>query len=357
LIVAGAALVALVMLARELHRPRAVLGIGTIVIAFGLGLGQLFENAVKGNGRVAGVTERKSDLLPSLFDPSVWHRWLAGALGRFAYIGATSAGLTLIGLAIALRWFLGRDDAIDDAARRVRRCVGAFAFAAPAITLVASAAGFATNPRRPQVDAWYYGRYTEAVAMPALAIGAAWLLSASPRYRAARAALLAGAAIAVAAIAVPLFDAGIPDESHLNRLNIVGLLPIQDVFHHPTLTVQLLVGAAIAVAVGTLISVRGWIFGPVAVALLASGALVIHSRYIEPGSVARARQNALADAVRVLEEHGVSTACIRLDRSGAGYSTWNESNYRFLLASSRLELSDDDEGVNCGPLVISADPD
>ncbi|HTK15473.1 MAG TPA: hypothetical protein VL769_03695 [Acidimicrobiia bacterium] len=357
LIVAVAALVALVILARELHRFLAVLGIGTIVIAVGLGLGQLFENAVKGDGRIAGVTERQSDLFPSLFDPSIWHRWLAGALGRFAYIGATSAGLTLIGLAIALRWFLGRHDAIDDAARRVRRCVGAFAFAAPVVTLVASAGAFATNPHRPQIDSWYYGRYTEAVAMPALAIGAAWLLSTSPRFRVARAALSAGASIAVAAIAVPVLDAGIPDESHLNRLNIVGLLPIQYAFHHPTLTFQLLLGAAIAVALGTLISVRAWVFGSVTVVLLASSALVIHSRYIEPGSVARARQNALADAVRVLEEHGVSAACIRLDRSGANYSTWNEFNYRFLLASSRFEISDGHNAVNCGPLVISADPD
>jgi hypothetical protein len=357
LIVALAALVALVMLAREIHRYLAVLGIGTIVIAVGLGLGQLFENAVKGNGRIAGVTERQSDLLPSLFDPSIWHRWLAGALGRFAYVGATSAGLTLIGLAITLRWFLGRDDAVDDAARQVRRCVGAFAFTAPVVTLVASAGSFATNPHRPQIDSWYYGRYTEAVAMPALAIGAAWLLSASPRFRVARAALLAGATIAVAAIAVPVLDTGIPDESHLNRLNIVGLLPIQYVFHHPTLTFQLLVGAAIAVALGTLISVRAWFFGCLTIALLASSALVIHSRYIEPGSVARARQDALADAVRVLEEHGVSAACIRLDRNGANYSTWNEFNYRFLLASSRFEISDDDNAVNCGPLVISADPD
>ncbi|MDQ1449745.1 MAG: hypothetical protein QOC79_2716 [Actinomycetota bacterium] len=356
LIVALAALVALVMLARELQRYLAVLGTGTIVIVVGLVLGQLFENAVKGNGRIAGVTQRKSDLLPSLFDPSIGHRWLAGALGRFAYIGATSAGVTLIGLAIALRWFLGRDDAIDDAARRVRRCVGAFAFAAPVVTLVASAGSLATNPHSSRIDYWYYGRYTEAVAMPALAIGAAWLLSASPRFRVARAALLAGAAIAVAAIAVPVLDAGIPDESHLNRVNIVGLLPIQYVFHHRSLTFQLLLGAAIAVALGTLISVRAWIFGLVTVVLLASSALLIHARYLEPGSVARARQNALADAVRVLKEYGVSAACIELDRHGTDYSTWNEFNYRFLLPSSRFEMSDGDTAVNCGPLVITADP-
>jgi hypothetical protein len=309
LVIAAVTLVAVAILAWDLRRYLTVLGTGAAVIAVGLGLGQLFETAVKGTGTVAGVSNRRVGL-QTLFDPSIWHRWLAATLGGFSYIGAASAGITVIGLAVAVGWSFSRRPVAGDPARRVHRCVGAFAFAAPVVTLVASAGGFASHGVVKSLDFWYYGRYTEAVAMPALAIGAAWLLSATPRIRVARGVVIAGAAIALVAIAVPVLDNQRSGESSINRLNVLGLLTIHSVFRAPTITYQLLLGAAFAVSLGLLMAWRAWIFGLFTVALLAASALHIQASYLAPASAARKRQTALADAVRVLEDNGVSADCI-----------------------------------------------
>jgi hypothetical protein len=183
------------------------------------------------------------------------------------------------------------------------------------------------------------------------------LLSAASRIRVARAALLVGASIALAAIAVPVLDHGRPNESHFNSLNILGLLPIRQMFGHPTITYQLLIGAAIVAILGVLISTKAWIFGLLTVAVLASSSIYIHVRYLDPGSAGSARENALADAVHELQDHGVSAKCIVLDHESRTYSYWNEYNYRFLLPSSRFEITRGNEAVNCGPLVITSDPD
>jgi hypothetical protein len=356
LLVVVAALIAVVILAWELRRFRWVLGTAALVAVVGMASGQLFENAVKGNRRIAGVTNRKSPLIPSLVDPSIWHKWLANALGRLSYIGVSSAGLTIIGLAVAAGWIISRDKTIDDPMRRVRRCVGVFVFAAPVLTLVISAGGIATRVNAAQIDLWYYGRYIDAVAMPALAVGAGWVLSTPSRIRVARAVVITGAVIALSAILVPVLDNSRPDESHFNRLNIIALIPIQQAFDHPTLTYQLLIGAAIALVLGLLIATRAWVFGLVTVAVFASAGLFIHARYIHPNSVASARQNALADAVQVLRAHGVSVDCIVVDHRSRTFMYWNEYNYRFLLASSRFEAirGSGSEDVDCGPLVITS---
>jgi hypothetical protein len=351
-IVTGATIVALAVVAVDRRRawyrfaPELLVGVG------GLVLGTMFERAANGTADVAGIAGREHGPLWAVIHLSAWRLWLGAIIGRFAYLGAASAGLTIIGLVVAAKWIRpGRSD-VANSLTASRRAVAVFASLAVIVTLVADAASVASS-QFSRLDLLYYGRYTEAVCMPMLVIGAARMLSARVARRAAVASALVGLGVVVAAITVPLLVSKRPANSTLEGINVMGVYAIRLTFDVKSMTLTLLVAAAVGTAVVLLAVLWNRAVGSIAlVALLAASSFAIHSQF-EHDSKVRATEGVLGHVVSRLGSYGVPTTCVSLDEAATGFSRWHSYNYRFLLPSTRFQLLDKPPALPCGPLTIS----
>src|SRR5262249_35585000 len=152
---------------------------------------------------------------------STWHEIVAGISGRLAYLGAASLGLTVIGLAVALRLAVPGESV--DPAPRARRAFARSLLFVVAVTVVSNAFAVVTSGHA-GVNYLYYGRYSETVAAPAFVLGLMWCLRTSRRRTVANAALLATAFVVVAALAAHLLERH-PGDPSITWANVVGLFP------------------------------------------------------------------------------------------------------------------------------------
>jgi hypothetical protein len=226
--------------------------------------------------------------------------------------------------------------------------------------VVADAAAIAGVPNLSRLDYLYYGRYSEAVALPVLVIGAGWFLAtaAAARRVAGRqvlvAALLTGSAIGLMNVLARIIAPYRPLDSTLNPVNVLGLFAIHEQFDVATVTKQLLVGAVIVTIALLLVSYRVRVFALVPVLLLGGASLVAHDRYLRPGSRARATQGVLAHVIETLGANRVPTSCVGIDPAAAGLGFWHLGNYAFLLPKTKFVNVKGDSARDCRALVISS---
>jgi hypothetical protein len=352
-IVAGATVLALVVIVLD-HRlpwyrlaPELVLGAGGLVV------GTVFERAVNGTAEVAGIAGRQHGPLWALTHPSAWRLGLGAAFGHAAYLGAASAGLTIICVVVSVKWFGRFARASGDPLTQSRHAAAVFATVALGVTFVADALAVASS-RFTRLDLLYYGRYTEAVCMPALVIGAGWALSIRAPRRVVLAVGLAGAGVVAAAIAAPVLVPTRPANSTLAGINVIGVYPIRIAFDVTSMTLTLLIAAALGTACMLLAGLGRRVVGSILlVVLLGTGSIVIH-RQLERDARVRATEGVLAHVVERLGGYGVPTACIGLDRLATGFALWNSYNYRFLLPETRFQNLDERSHEPCGPMTISS---
>ena len=352
-IVTGATLVALAVIVFDHRLPWHRLVPEVVLAAGGLLAGTAFERAVNGTSEVAGIAGRQHGPLWALTHVSTWKLGLGAGFGHAAYLGAASAGLTIIGVAVGAKWLRRFTRVSSDPLTQRRRAVAVFATLALAVTFVGDVLSVASS-RFTRLDLLYYGRYTEAVCMPALVIGAGWALSSRAPRRVALAGALAGLGVVVAAIAAPVLVPTRPGNTTLQGINVMGVYPIRLAFDVKSMTLTLVIAAVIGTACVLLASLWNRAVGAIVlVALLGAGSIAIHRRFERDARV-RATEGVLAHVVDRLGDDGVPTACIGLDRSATGFALWNSYNYRFLLPSSRFQNLDEGKGEPCGPLTISS---
>ncbi|GIU88835.1 MAG: hypothetical protein KatS3mg009_3350 [Acidimicrobiia bacterium] len=170
-VVAAAFAVALVAAARGwLGRAALAPALGALVAS--VAAGHAFNAVVANGSGTAGLSARRTGLLDALTEPSLWPELGARLAGRVSYVGVTTLGLAVVGCAVGL----GR---LADARRGGgdgRRAAGGFAALAVVLTLVADAVTLDAGAVPRPIHYVYYGRYTEAVALPAVVIGTGWLL-------------------------------------------------------------------------------------------------------------------------------------------------------------------------------------
>ena len=353
IIVTGATLVALAVIAFDHHLPWHRLAPELVLGAGGLLLGTAFERAVNGTSEVAGIAERQHGPLWALTHFSAWRLWLGAGLGHLAYLGAASAGLTIIGLVVCAKWFGGFARAPVDPLTQSRRAVAVFASLALVVTFLADSLSVASS-RFNRLDLLYYGRYTEAVCMPVLVVGAGWALSIRTPRRVALAGALAGLGVVVAAIAAPVLVPTRPANSTLEGINVIGVYAIRVALDVKSMTRTLLIAAALGTACVLVASLWNRVAGSMLlVVLLGAGSIAIH-RQFERDARVRATEGVLGHVVSRLGHYGVPTGCIGFDRAATGFVVWNSYNYRFLLPSTRFQDVDDRPQQPCGPLTISS---
>jgi hypothetical protein len=361
LIVAGAGLIVLALLAFEHDRRWRGFAPEVVAMVLALGAGQLFEDVVRGTGTVRGVSDRQSGLFTALVHPSAWREWLAAIFGRFAYLGVASAGFVLVGIVVASMWVAPRRGRSESELASVRRGVSVFALVALLGTVISDAGAVAGVPHLARLDYLYYGRYAEGVSMPMLVIGASWLLTTACKARrmAVRRmlapALLTGSAIAVMTVLARLVASYRPLDSTLNPVNVLGLFAIHAQLDVATVTKQLLVGAVIVAVMLLLVSYRVRVFALVPVLVLGGASLVAHDRYLRPGARVRATQGVLAHAIETLGANGVPTSCVGIDTGAPNLSFWRLGNYEFLQPKTRFVGLNKGAAADCHALVISTE--
>ena len=352
-IVTGATLVAVAVIVFDRRLPWYRLAPELVLGAGGLLLGTAFERAVNGTADVAGIAGRDHGPLWALTHVSAWRLWLGVSLGHVAYLGAASAGLTIIGVVVCAKWFGPFARTASDPLAQSRRALAVFATIALGVTLVADSLSVASS-RFDRLDLLYYGRYSEAVCMPALVIGAGWALTSGTPRRVARASALVGFGVVVAAIAAPLLARAQPANSTLEGINVMGVYAIRLAFGVKSMTVTLLLAAAVGTACVLLACLWNRAVGSILIiVLLGAGSLTIH-RQFERDARVRATEGVLGHVVSRLGGYGVPTTCIGFDPVATGFVLWNSYNYRFLLPSTRFQNLDDQPQKPCGPLTISS---
>jgi hypothetical protein len=291
--------------------------------------------------------------------------WIADVLGRFAYLGVATAGFLLVGLVVAGTWFAPRAGRSVSELARVRRSVSVFAVVAVLGTLVANATAIAGNPALARLDYVYYGRYTEAVAMPVIVIGVSWLLVTALSSRAAdvRRALIAsvaaGLSIAVLAVLTKAIATSRPPDSTLNPVSVIALFPLRRWITDfglgsATVTKSLLVGSAAVIVTLVLVSWRARWFAVLPIIVLAVSSASIHTDFLRPGSQFRGSEGTVAAAIQELGAHGIPTACV--DSAQPISSFWFFGNYQFLVPKTDFALPPPEEPSNPScPLVLTSD--
>jgi hypothetical protein len=361
-IVVGAALLALLVLTYE-HRRRwtaYALEVGLMAVVL-LG-GQLFQNAVRGTARVTGVTQRRDGLFDAVFDPGQWRMWAGALFGHFAYLGLASVGFVLIGVVVGAVWLAPRGGRSLSELARVRRSVSVFAVAAVVVTAVADATAVAGHPSLARLDYVYYGRYAEAVAMPAVVIGTSWMFATALSRRAGSfrtamvAAVTAGTTIGVMALLARTFARPVPPDSTVNPVTVLAVFPLRILLADlgiasATVTKALLAGSVVVTITLALISWRARWFAVLPILLLMMSSFVVHDRYLRPGSKSRASHNAIANAIKELGAHGVPISCV--DSAPPISSFWFFGNYQFLLPETNFTLPGDPPNRSCALLITS----
>jgi hypothetical protein len=329
--------------------------------------GQFFENLVRGSARVHGVTDRSNGLLAGILHPGNWRMLAADLLGRFAYLGLASAGFVLIGLVVAGVWVAPRARRSPSELARVRRSVSVFALIALVGTILANATAVAGTPVLARLDFVYYGRYSEAVAMPTIVIGVSWLLATALSRRAEdvrrvfAASAAAGLSIAVMALFTKVLATQRPPDSTVNPSAIIAYFPVRRWLTDlgvdaPSVTKGLLLGSAVVTVMLVLIAWRARWFAVIPIVVLAAASVQVHDAYLRPGSRFRGSQGVIAGAIAELGAHGIPIACV--DYSLPLTTFWFFGNYQFLLPKTDFVLPPPEElpDPSC-PLVITSATD
>jgi hypothetical protein len=363
IIVAGAGLLALLVLTLEQQRRWRELAAEAALMAVVLVGEQLFENAIRGASDVHGVTDRTHGLFTAVFQPGDWRMWLACVFGRFAYLGIASAGFFLIGIVVGASWLAPRVRRSPSDLARVRRSVSAFALVAVGVTIASDAMAVAGIPAIGRLDFVYYGRYAEAVALPTVVIGVSWTLTtllsrrAGGTRRAFVGAAAVGGSIAVMAMLARVLATSRPPDATVNPVSVLALFPylrslIPLGIDPPGVTKALLVGAAVTGVTLVLVAWRVRWFAVLPIVLLAILSGVVHERLLERGSQFHATQDAIATAIEILDANGVSTSCV--DSAPPISSFWFFGNYQFLLPQTNFVLPGEPPDPTC-PLVLTSD--
>jgi hypothetical protein len=354
LVVAGAALAALVLLAFDERRAwRTVVPEAALVVLVAIA-GRDFARVVSGTSRTKGYNGLTEGLTRVLRHPGLWPSWLGALLGRFAYLGVASAGLTIVGVIVAVRWLAAGRPRLDDRDLVARRSVALFAVSSLVVTAIADAARVTGIAAFDRTDQLYFGRYNEVVALPALVIGASWLLS-RPRARARSALALAagvGGGLFGALLAVPLL-ARRPRHGVV-AAGVPAWVPIHRLLGIDALRTALLVGAGIAFVALLLLAWQPRRSAPAVVIVVAVAVALGSFRDLEASSTASFHREKIVHAIPALARLGVPTRCIELDRETVPSSENFEYNDRFLLPRTRFLGTYGDARAGCGPLVLGA---
>jgi hypothetical protein len=352
LVVGGATVAALVLLAFDERRRLVTVVPEAVVLVVASILGGDFNRAVSGTGRTKGYSGLSDGLTRVVSHPGLWDDWLGAVLGRFAYLGVASAGLTIVGVIVATRWLVSARPRAGDREHVARRTVALFAVSSLVVTALADAARVTGIAAYDRIDQLYFGRYNEVLALPVLVIGASWLLS---RRRARSTLAIAagvGGALVVALLAVPVLarrarhgvvSAGVP-----------AWVPIHRLLHVDTLRAALLAGAAFATVALVLIARRPRVFAILLLVAMAPAVAVGEFGDLQAASARSHRQERVVHAIQAVARLGVPARCVELDRDANPSSENFEYNDRFLLPRTRFLGTHGEPRAGCGPLVLAA---
>jgi hypothetical protein len=355
IIVTAATLVALAWLTFDERRSFLSLlpEVGTIAVA--AFVGKVFTRAVNGTSNTAGYGGLTQGITSVVKHPGLWSHWLGAVLGRFAYLGVASAGLTIVGLVVSIGWLVGRRPAPDDALQRARRSVAVFAVLSIVVTVLADAARVAGISKFDRIDHLYFGRYNEVLALPALVIGASWMLSHARRRRGLGVVVVVGGGLFVALGLVRVLIPHPPPNHPVMAAAVPAWIPLNWFLNLDTLPSALLAGAAIATLALALLWVEPRVFGIVLVVVIAPAVAVSHIRNLEPPSVGSAARGTLSHAIEALGKQGVPTKCAEFEQvPNVGDLLWEEYDYRFLVPKTTFVHAPNGPNPKCGPLVISS---
>ncbi|GAC1310502.1 MAG: hypothetical protein NVSMB16_07130 [Acidimicrobiales bacterium] len=218
-----------------------------------------------------------------------------------------------------------------------------------------------------RADKLIYGRYNEGVIVPLLIIALAEMLDRSApgrarhlsprRFRAyaTRRWIAAGAgAVVVSGLFVQYGHSAAERHQTLNPVNVLALAPLLS-RNANGIDPYLIAGLAIVAIVA--VALLSWRLPIVAALVLvvgfAASTVDTQTRYVVPGTQARAAQDDIAEALTALRvAPGVDTSCIGYDaEKGIDYNYYND---RFLLPGQRFVWFDGSRLQSpCGTLVVS----
>lgn len=369
LAVAGAFVLCRVVTAWAARRPGRALGPSLVALAV-VGVARVLNRVVAGTGRVPGTADASGNFVDPVVDPGEWREVAANLFGRVSYLGVASLGLVFVGIVVAGR-------ALPTRVRRDDGALGTVSLFALPCLLVTVAAGAISGVGFPfyRLDVLVYGRYSDAVVAPVLAIGAVTVFSAGlARRRLPAVAVAVGTAVVAGGAAVladelyaPYYRRG-PFEVW-SQVNVIALQVYQshrdlvdDVLGARApdvpLASMLLVGAVVtfgALAVTVLDRRAGAV---VTVVLLAWSSWYAHTDYVLPASRAYERQRVVPETIERLETLGVDASCVVVDESSRRRRPQrqgvvdDQTFYKFLLPETRFEARDVAR-AGCGPLVVS----
>ena len=280
--------------------------------------------------------------------------------GQLFYLSVATVGLVPLGLLIGGR-AVGRTVRGDRAPWVLTQ-----AFATTAFCGVWALSSLFMN-LGDRADKLIYGRYNEGVIVPLLVIALAEMLDRSAptrarhlgsrRFRAdaTRRWIAAGVgAVVVSGLFVQYGHSAAERHQTLNPVNVLALAPLlsRDANGiNPFLIAGLAIAAIVAVAL------LSWRLPVVAALVLVVGFAAstadTQTRYVVPGTQARAAQDDIAEALNALRvAPGVDTSCIGYDaEQGIDYNYYND---RFLLPGQRFVWFDGSRLQSpCGTLVVS----
>jgi hypothetical protein len=305
-----------------------------------------------GSAKTSGIDDGFWGRFGVALHPTRWGHLVADLLGHALYTGIATLGLAVAGVVV-----LG-------AALRRRRFVHAseglvalatFAVPAVATTFVLDAVIRVDTPTS-NLTYLVYGRYTDAVLGPVLAIGAAWAFDRSRRalrrYEVAR--VLAFGAVCVLAVGVfAVTRPSPPPHASLNYSSVIALFAVAQ-HVHASLSLLLLAGVAASIVALLALALDRRAGAALVLLLLGWSSWVVYNDYAVHDSVARVDDRVLVGAIQRMRDAGVDASCIVGDREPHLISQWHVANYQFFLPASRIATRD--VLPDCGPLVLTRDP-
>jgi len=347
ILVAVAFVVAFLAAMRRRLRPAAA--VATLgALGASVAAGHLFNDLLGRGSGTAGLSARETGLFEAVTDPRHWSEIGARLAGRMSYIGVTTLGLAVVGCGAGIAWLAARD------VRRAplnRRLAGGFASLAVTLTLAADALTLDVSGERRPIHYLYYGRYTEAVVIPAITIGFAWLVDRAHGLRRLR---VLGPALVGGLLASTLVAHGLTRREHTSPAmtisNVVGLFSLRRVIGGSSITAMLLLGLGVVAAVLLVLSTHKDAGALALLLVFAVASVDVHRHFFETGWAQRSREATLVDVVERLADQGVPTDCIRVSVAG---QWWHVNNYRFLLPRSRFEWARTSSARGCGPVLVA----
>ncbi|GAC1533332.1 MAG: hypothetical protein NVS3B12_12600 [Acidimicrobiales bacterium] len=285
---------------------------------------------------------------------------IAELAGQLFYLSVATAGLVPLGLLVGGR-ALVRTVRGDRAPWVLTQ-----AFATTAFCGVWALSSLFMN-LGDRADKLIYGRYNEGVIVPLLVIALAEMLDRSApgrtrhlsprrfRAHATRRWIAAGAGtVVVSGLFVQYGHSAAERHQTLNPVNVLALAPI---LTRDANRIDPILIAALAITAIVTVALLSWRLPVVAALVLilgfAASTVDTQTRYVVPGTRARAAQDDIAEALTALRlAPGVDTSCIGYDaEKGIDYNYYND---RFLLPGQRFVWFDGSRLQSpCGTLVVS----